>query len=143
MRGRTILSLAILTATVWAVWSGLAAWQYASGRPGSGTVVASFIAAVLCWASASAALLITAATSAGANGLTGLMLAIFCRTGLPLIAAVALHVSVEALAAAGLFGYVLLFYLIALAVETALSVWLIHGSAAGRASSLQALRRRK
>jgi len=130
MRARTILSLLLLTLAVWSVWCGVAVYGHAYAGSGRAELTASVVAAALCWSSGSAALLVTATLGVGPNRVAGLLLAVFCRTVVPLIITIALLASMKPLAAAGLFSYVLTFYLITLAVETGLSVWIISGSAA-------------
>ena len=51
-----------------------------------------------------------------------LLLGMFCRTGLPLMMAVVIHLRTKVLSEAGLPVYLLVFYLLCLAVETWLSL---------------------
>jgi hypothetical protein len=96
-------------------------------RYGSLGVIATFVAAALCWLSASCALAITIFTAHGPQAVAGLFLAIAVRMGAPLAAAVAWTVTETKLAEAGLFGLIVIHYLAALAVETTLAVYFISG----------------
>jgi hypothetical protein len=92
---------------------------------GSGAIVAAVVGAIVCWISAGAALIITVQSSGGPQAVPGMMLSIMVRTFPPLgvgIAASAMH---SRLAEAGLFGYIVILYLIGLVVETCVAVKLV------------------
>ena len=72
-----------------------------------------------------AALLTTARQPEQEKAVTNILLAIFFRTGLPLGAGFLLQGAGGELAQAGVFGMILCYYLVALLVETILSVRLI------------------
>ena len=88
-------------------------------------IFATALAAVVCWISAAAALMITVQTSGGPQAVTGMFLAIMARTFPPLIVGVASTTVHSRLAASGLFGLLVIFYLITLVVETCVAVKII------------------
>jgi hypothetical protein len=92
---------------------------------GGDGVVATVLAAVVCWISAAAALVITVQTTGGPQAVTGLFLAIGMRTFPPLMVGVAGTIVGGRLADAGLFGLIVIFYLLALVVETCVAVKLV------------------
>jgi len=87
-------------------------------------VLSAAIAGAVCWIGAAAALMATALMHKQ-SPLGGLFLGMAFRTGLPLVAGMVLHSSAPDLANAGIFGFVLCYYLLALAVETPLAVRMI------------------
>jgi hypothetical protein len=103
-------------------------------RHGVAGVVAAAIAAGVCWASASAALCVTACLS-GPRAVQGLLLSIVLRTVPPLVVGLAFSVTNRSLASAGILWLVLVHYFVALAVETPLAVRLVRRREAGRVST--------
>lgn len=97
----------------------LFAW-YASASHGSWGVIAAAVALGVCWFGATAALLVVNFTRHAPTA--GLLGSIFFRMGLPLVVGVWLNSLNGPLAQAGVFGMILVYYLIALAVETVLSL---------------------
>ena len=87
---------------------------------------AAFVAAFLCYATAAAALVITAMTAGTPNALSGSFLGIFLRTAIPFFVSILLVQASKPLADAGLFGMVLLNYLFVLTVETVLAVRIVQ-----------------
>lgn len=101
-------------------------------RYGIDGVLACVLAAAVCWVSAATALFVIVQTSGGPQAVAGLMLSIGVRTFPPFMVGVASTVIHSRLADAGLFGLIVVFYLIALVAETGVAMKLI--SARSRAS---------
>ncbi len=124
------LVLTAILLPVAAVVSYVGYLQY--GRYG---VAASAAAAVICWLAGMAALFVTAATRNTPSALSGILLSMLLRTGVPLLAAVVLSHTIRELAVAGLFGFFVVFYLLTLCLETLLSVGLVSAkSGSGEAT---------
>lgn len=96
------------------------AWPLASLR-GADAWLATGIACVLCWVGAATALVI-AGLASGPSAVSGVLLGMFVRTGLPLVGGLMLEANVPVLAAGGLMPAVLVVYFAALVVETLLAV---------------------
>jgi hypothetical protein len=95
-------------------------------RYGMTGVVASAIAACVCGSAAILALVFTIVTRNTPNAVAGLFFSIFLRTCIPLLAALILSNSSASLAEAGIFGQIVVFYLLLLPVETVLAVRLMN-----------------
>jgi hypothetical protein len=121
--GSVVVSVALVGAVLLLV--ALCAAPLALERHGIDGLIACFVAAALCWLSASSALLITVLTAHGPQVVSGLFLAIGIRMGAPLVAGVAATVADTRLAEAGLFGLIVVHYLVALAAETPVAVYLV------------------
>ena len=89
---------------------------------GSLALAAAAIAAVLCLAGSAVALVIVDRLRTPSGALAALWIGMIIRTGVPLAIGMAIHLHGGPLAQAGLLWYLLLFYLIALAVGTFLSL---------------------
>jgi hypothetical protein len=114
------------------------AW-YSFGRSGAMGVVAALIAALTCWVSASLALAAVFVGQRLEAGIHGILASMLFRMGFPLAVALALKTNSPPLAAAGVFWMILGLYLVALVVETLLSLQFVPrnrrpGVAAGAAS---------
>jgi hypothetical protein len=96
------------------------AGYFASARHGVSGLTALGVAAGVCWVAATAALLVTVWLRA--HVVSGMLLAMPLRMGLPLLVGVALDSRGGPLADAGVFGWIVVFYLVVLAVETPLAV---------------------
>ena len=103
------------------------AW-FAYGEHGLVGVVAACVAAALCGGAGVVALLMVGATAGTPGAVQGLLLGMLLRTGVPLGAGFLLMQVGGALADAGVFGLVLIYYLLTLVVETFLSTRLVHAS---------------
>ena len=114
---------AVLAGVVLLILPG-AGW-FAYSRYGMQGLWATLAAAGVCWVSATAALIVTKRWSGTPHAVNAVLFAMGLRTGLPLVAAFVLTNSVPFLAAGGVFGMILVFYLPALAAETLLSVRLL------------------
>ncbi len=104
-------------------------------REGLSGIVASAIAASVCWAAAVGALLVTRQFTNTTDAVSGVLGATLIRTGVPMAAAVLISSNSPTLAAAGVFGKFVIFFLVALAVETCLSVSLVNAAKARMNSS--------
>ena len=93
------------------------------GMPG---VAASAVAALVCGLAAIMALVFTIVTRYTPNAVAGLFFSIFLRTCVPLLAALILSNSAGLLSAGGIFGQIVVFYLLLLPVETVLAVRLMN-----------------
>ena len=112
------VALGLLTLALGLVFP-LFAW-YGNATYGSWGLVSAGVALGVCWFGATAALLVVNFTRhAPTHGLLG---SIFFRMGLPLVVGVWLNSQNGLLAQTGVFGMILVYYLIALAVETVLSL---------------------
>lgn len=89
-------------------------------------VVAAGVASVVCVVSAAMALFCVALTAGTPNALTGTLLSMVLRTALPFFVAIFLVQSYRPLADTGLFGMVLINYLVVLSVESAAAVRMIQ-----------------
>jgi hypothetical protein len=98
------------------------------GMPG---VAASAVAACVCGSAAIMALVFTIVTRNTPNAVAGLFFSIFLRTCVPLLAAVILSNSGGFLAESGIFGQIVVFYLLLLPVETVLAVRLMNRNTEG------------
>jgi hypothetical protein len=120
-------SLLALTLAVAAALAG----SVEHGRHGTLAAVAVGVAALTCWLSATAALVLAARLSSTRWGVPGIMAAGFVRFSLPLMVVAASALVQGPLSRAGLFGYMVAFFLLALLVETLLLVGVIRSSDSG------------
>jgi hypothetical protein len=89
---------------------------------GAAAMAAATVAACLCLAGAGAALIVTDPFREPQHAWTGLLTGMALRMGIPLISGLALQIRGGPLVKAGFLYYLLVFYAVALAVETALSL---------------------
>jgi|GEM_PF-5908917 len=94
----------------------------ASHKSGTDGVIVALVAAVTCWVSSCAALILTTVMCSKNPDITGVMAGMLLRTGVPLVVAFILNQSSSFMATNGIFGWILVFYLVTLFVETILSV---------------------
>ena len=87
---------------------------------------AALVAALVCWFGSTAALVLTAISRGPQGALISLLVGMLFRMGLPLLAGIWLTRSSPALAEAGVFGAILVFYLVTLVVETLLVLPLVQ-----------------
>lgn len=116
----------VLTLSVVLLYAVVGSLGY--GRSGEVGLMATGVAAAVCWAGSSLALLLTGWLRGSAAAVHGVLLGSICRMGLPLAVGVVLQAGGGQLAQAGVFGYIVVFYLATLVVETVLSVSLIDQS---------------
>lgn len=100
-------------------------------RYGLAGVAASAVAAFVCSSAAILALVFTIVTRNTPNAVAGLFFSIFLRTCVPLLAALILLNSGGFLAESGIFGQIVVFYLLLLPVETVLAVRLMNRKTEG------------
>ena len=122
-RGPSILSLLLMTLAMLVVFP-LFAW-FGLHRHGSQGLVAAGVASGVCWVGSTGALLMALIFRRSDNSLPALMLGMILRMGLPLGAVVFFTVQKHALVDSGVIGMILVYYLFALVVETALSLRLV------------------
>lgn len=109
--------LTVVTVVVFPVFVGVG-----YSRAGWLGVAAAGVAGGVCWVSGLLALVAAGSFRSSGNAVNGILVGMACRTGIPLAAGVMLHSSGGALAAAGVFGMILGYYLVTLAAETLLAV---------------------
>ena len=113
-----LVALALLTLALGSAFP-LFAW-YAMNKFGNPGLLAAAVAFGVCWFGSAAALLVVAVVrSSPAAGLLG---SIFFRMGFPLLTGFYLQSQHGSLAQAGVFGMIVAYYLLALVVETLLSL---------------------
>jgi hypothetical protein len=108
-------SLAIVVVVVFPV---VGYWAYA--RHGTDGIEAAAVAASVCWLSATMALVVTGWPRDPSQAVVGTLVAIPLRLVLPLAVGALLDLRGGSMAAAGVFGLVVVFYLVTLAAETTL-----------------------
>jgi hypothetical protein len=111
------LTLLLALVSAWVLVAPLSFWL--GGMLG---IAAAAMAAAVCLAAAAAALAIGELSELSSGPMVGLLLAMAVRSGFPLLFAVVVHLHGGVLKAAGLVYDVVLFYLLALAVEVPLSL---------------------
>jgi hypothetical protein len=123
---RTGTALAMLAAAMLLATAVVAAIAYErAGVPG---IVGSIVAGCVCAGGAAAALLLTAHFTGTPQALAGVLGGTLLRTMVPLASAVAVSQFSPTLARAGVFGQFVILFLVALAVETYLSVAIVNAS---------------
>ncbi len=111
---------AVIGCALLVVWLLLA--PLAIGVSGTFGLQAALLAALCCWLGAQFSLLIAALIRGGASLLQRILLGLVARAMFPLVVGTALHIRNPELATAGLIFYVLVFYMVTLAVDTALLI---------------------
>ena len=91
-------------------------------------LLAAVIAMLVCCLPAIAAIVVTAFTAATPNALSGTLFGMFLRTAIPFFVSILLVQAFKPLADAGLFGMVLISYLVVLAAETVLAVRVVQAN---------------
>jgi hypothetical protein len=91
------------------------------------------VAACVCWLGATASLVVTGLLRSTSKAVAGVLIGIALRFGLPLAVGSVLQFAGGNLAASGIFGWIVVFYLLTLTVETTLSVWLLRAGNRKRA----------
>ena len=102
---------------------------YAYNKHGSNGLIAAGLAGAICWSGAMIALVLVGVFRKSPNQIvSATLLGMLFRMGLPLIAGLVITSAGGPLADAGLFGMILVFYLVGLVVETILSVRILGSS---------------
>lgn len=117
---------ALLAAAI-APAGALAGWQ-AYTRHSTTGLQAALLAAVTCWLSATAALVLTGLLTGTPQATSGILGGTVVRLGGPLLVTAACAASRSPLSAAGLFGYMVVFFLYGLALETLLLIGLVRAA---------------
>ena len=121
---RLIGSCLIFTVALLAVFPAFAYFGYS--RSGSWGLAAAGVAGGACWLSGLMSLVLIGMCRGADAAFNGALLGILVRMGLPLLAAIAFAQQRGELAQAGVLGMILGYYLVALVVDTLLSVRLIN-----------------
>jgi len=130
---KSLLASCAILAAVLAPFTVAVAW-FAYGRSGSIGIAAAAIAGGVCWLSASLALATVYLGQMLNNPIGGILGGMFFRMGLPLGVGMAIQQSHEPLANAGSFLMILGLYLVALVVETMLSLKFVPAAKAKAAN---------
>ena len=109
------LTLVVVVAFPLFAWFG----HHSNGWSG---VWAAGVAAATCWGGALTALVVGAMFGQGANAVSGVLLGMVFRMGVPLAVGMVFHRLGGTLAEAGVFGMILGYYFVTLVVETVLAV---------------------
>ena len=118
------ISCGLLTVVLLAAYP-LFAW-FGYSQHGADGLLAAAVAGIVCWFGGIAALVLTTSVRSPEGAVSGTLLGMLFRMGFPLAAGVMLDRSGGALAAAGVLGMILLYYLLTLVVETLLSLRLVN-----------------
>jgi len=102
-------------------------------RAGLTGVEAAAVAGGVCWLGAVPSLLLMGWLRGGPHVVSGVLLGMLLRMGLPLVVGLLLIQTGGPLAKAGVFGMIVGYYLFGLLIETLLSVRLVGASATGAA----------
>jgi hypothetical protein len=111
----------------------LVAVPVALATSGEAGLIAAAAGGLISLAGAEGALVLSALFRGPAAAMYALAVGMLARTIVPLVLGVALHLGVPRLASAGMIFYLLGFYLVALAAETALVIAKIAPHASGKA----------
>jgi hypothetical protein len=103
----------------------LVAGWVAYGQSGANGLLAATVAAGVCWLGALSALLVTGLFGSPRNAVSVLFGSMLLRLGLPMVAGMMLSSQGGLLARSGVFGLIVVFYLINLPVETWFSLRLV------------------
>src|SRR5262245_52080069 len=131
-RWSLVLRVALLVAVTAVVFAGVAAWRF--WQAGAMGILAAAVAAAICLSGAAAALITTGTLRGGGPhaAVSGMLLGMLFRMGLPLGALVAFQQHGGALVEAGSVGCLLLVYPVTLLAELALAVSLQQPSPGSR-----------
>ncbi len=116
-----LLGMILFTAAILAGVSVVVA-QGAFEKHGTSGATASYVAAGLCWVTSTVALVVVFGFRKNSASVSGLLVSIIIRTLGPLCLGHALGRMFPDLAEAGLFGFVVIHYLVSLLLETVFAV---------------------
>ncbi len=116
-----VLALVVIFAFPWLAFLGFRQHSWDG-------VAAVAVAGSICFLAGCLALVVTWRLRSRESALNGLLLSMICRTGIPLLVAAVLSMQGGWLAEAGVFGKIMLYYLIVLFAETYLAVRTIKSS---------------
>lgn len=120
------VAIGVLSAVAFAAASAGACVEYIRGGAVSSAAVAA--AAVTCWVASVSSLVLSSSWRHTPQAITGILAGVLVRMTLPMGVAVLSQVVSGPLAKAGLFGWIVCFFLITLVVETLLLVRLLRCS---------------
>ena len=123
---RVALSCLLLTGALLLVFPLFAFFGYT--RHGSMGLVAAAVAGTVCWIGGVASLALVGLFRGQQAAVQGTLLGMLFRTGSPLVVGVMFVQSGGELARSGVFGMILGYYLVALVIDTVLSVWLVSSA---------------
>lgn len=116
----TVSACLYLTLALVLVFPAFASYGYS--QSGVNGIWAAAVAGLVCWVGATAALAIAGSFANPQQAVVGLLLGMFCRLGLPLGAGFVLSTQGGVLIESGVLGILVAYYLVALIVETLLSL---------------------
>lgn len=125
LRSRLLKALVVLSGVLAATWVVDA--RYFLGAFRSAEAQAAGLAAIVCWLSSGIALIATFAGAIVGRAIAGALGGIVFRTGLPLLA-MAAGSQIPWLARNGFPGRIVTYFLVSLAAETILAVWVARSS---------------
>jgi hypothetical protein len=99
--------------------------SFAYSKAGMAGLATAAVAAGVCWLAATLALILTTFAKNSAQRVSGMLIANAVRFGVPLVTGATLRTVSEVLAARGVFGWIVVFYLLTLLAETPLSVLVV------------------
>jgi hypothetical protein len=134
---RLPVACSVLTLAVWV--AAALGGSIEHGRLGVLAASALAVAALTCWVSATVALVLSARLAGTRWAVPGIMAAGLVRFSLPLVVVAASALVQGPLSRAGLFGYMVGFFLLALIVETLLLVAMIRTTEAAAAVAWKGL----
>lgn len=120
------LACSILTAAMLPA-GALAGW-HAYARHSTAGLQAALLAAVTCWLSATVALVLAGLLAGTPQAISGILGGTLVRLAGPLLVVVGCAAAGSPLAAAGLFGYMAVFFLYVLLIETLLLIGLVRAA---------------
>ncbi|HUY37152.1 MAG TPA: hypothetical protein VMV69_30855 [Pirellulales bacterium] len=126
-------AIGVLSAVAFAAASAAACVEYA--RAGAMSAAAVGAAAVTCWVASVLSLVLSSSWRRTPQAITGILAGVLVRMTLPMGVAVLSQAVSGPLAKAGLFGWIVCFFLLTLVVETLLLVRLLRSSAGQPAAS--------
>ena len=124
---RPILTAQMILAVCMAMILGGAAYL-GNKNSGPAGIIAAMVAFLVCWIPNAASLLIMSFTRDPQLSVSTKLLAMLLRMAVPIVFIIVLTESKHWLATAGTLGMIMVFYLVALVVETPLSLWVIRMS---------------
>ena len=129
-RSKPSLTLASLLLGAFACLAGLAAGCFAYSRQGAIALQAVAVADITCWLSATAALLLAGSLRNTPHAISGILGGTLVRMTAPLAASAGCKLLAPELFQAGLLGWMVVFFLLTLAIETLLLVGVVSSSRA-------------
>jgi hypothetical protein len=120
------LPAAVALLSAFTLLFALAAGGFEYLRGGVVSVAAVAAAGFTCWVASVSSLVLSGAWRHSSKAITGILAGVMVRMSLPLGVALLAQMTAGPLARAGLFGWIVCFFLVTLLVETSLLVWLLN-----------------